>query len=154
MVAVERSVLVQHGAERMRALVEDIESYPSFLPWCGAATVVARTTNATKATLTIDFHGIRQAFTTENCPEGADAIRIKLVSGPFRALSGCWTFKPLAPDASKVSLQIDYEFSNRLLAAAIGPVFRHITATLVDAFVQRADVLYGQHGRKLHADER
>ncbi len=143
MITVERSVLVAHSAQRMRALVEDIECYPLFLPWCGSARVESRNERATRASLMIDFHGIRQGFTTENTLEGTDTIRINLVSGPFRTLSGTWHFKPLDESAAKVSLQINYEFSNRLLAAAIGPVFKQIASSLVDAFVQRADALHG-----------
>ena len=144
MVTVERSVLVAHSAQRMRALVEDIESYPLFLPWCGGAKVQSREERSTIASLVIDFHGIRQEFTTDNSPEGEQAIRIKLVSGPFRSFSGSWQFKPLETNASKVSLQISYEFSNRLLAAAIGPVFKKIASSLIDAFVHRADSLHGR----------
>ena len=143
MITVERSVLVGHSAVRMRTLVEDIESYPLFLPWCGGAHVQSRDEQSTIASLVIDWHGIRQGFTTDNSREGEQAIRIKLVSGPFRSLSGIWQFKPLEANASKVSLQISYEFSNRLLAAAIGPVFKQLASSLVDAFVHRADALHG-----------
>lgn len=149
MTVVERSVLIHHRAGRMRALVEDIASYPEFLPWCGDAKIVSSAKGATIAALTIDFHGIRQQFSTENRSDGPELIRMKLVSGPFRSLVGHWQFRALGPDASKVVLRLDYEFSNRALSAAIGPVFRQITGTLVEAFVARADSLYGAGGPAL-----
>lgn len=152
MTVVERSVLIHHGARRMRALVEDIAAYPEFLPWCGDAQIVSSTEGVTIAALTIDFHGIRQRFSTENRPDGPEFIRMKLVSGPFRALIGHWQFKALGPDASKVALRLEYEFSNRVLSAAIGPVFRQITSTLVEAFVARADSQYGTGGPALTED--
>jgi ribosome-associated toxin RatA of RatAB toxin-antitoxin module len=142
---VERSVLVEFSAARMRALVEDIESYPQFLPWCAGAVIGSRASGGVVATLTIAYHGIRQQFTTENIAEkhgAADAIRIRLVSGPFKSLDGLWIFQPLEEDACKVKLELRYEFANRLLESLVGPVFRYIADTMVEAFVQRARVLY------------
>ena len=141
MTVVERSVLIEHSAARMRALVEDIESYPKFLPWCGAAEIVSRSPDATVATLTIDFHGIRQQFTTANSRGDGEALHIRLVSGPFRALDGEWRFQPLNEHSSKVTLRLAYEFSSRLLEKAVGPVFRQIASSLVEAFVKRADAV-------------
>jgi len=143
---VERSVLVEFSAAQMRALVEGIEDYPKFLPWCAGADIVSREPGRVVATLEINFRGIRQKFTTENIAlkEGeADAIRIRLVSGPFKALDGVWTFQPLAEDACKVRLKLSYEFANRLLESMVGPVFRYIADTMVEAFVQRARALAG-----------
>jgi len=148
---VERSVLVEFSAAQMRSLVEGIEDYPKFLPWCSGAEVVSREPEAVVATLTINFRGIRQQFTTENVAlkQGeesveTEAIRIRLVSGPFKALDGVWTFQPLAGDACKVQLKLSYEFANRLLETVVGPVFRYIADTMVEAFVQRARALDAQ----------
>ena len=105
--------------------------------------MVSGADNAMVATLTVDFRGIRQKFTTENAPGDDETIHMRLVSGPFRSLDGQWQFKALGPQACKVSLKISYEFSSRLLGAAVGPVFRHITSSLVESFVTRADTLYG-----------
>jgi ribosome-associated toxin RatA of RatAB toxin-antitoxin module len=143
---VERSVLVEFSAARMRALVEDIEAYPQFLPWCAGAVIGSRVSGRVVATLTIAYRGIRQQFTTENIAEkhgAADAIDIRLVSGPFKSLDGLWIFQPLEEDACKVKLELRYEFANRLLESLVGPVFRYIADTMVEAFVQRARALYG-----------
>lgn len=141
MVVVDRSALVQHAAPMMYGLVADIESYPRFLPWCSGAEIVSSEPGRTVATLHVLYHGIRQNFTTENVGMPDQRIDIRLVSGPFRHLQGHWSFLPLAPEASKVSLRLEYQLSNGLLDRMVGPVFGHIANTFVDAFVKRADVL-------------
>ena len=142
MVTVDRSALVEHPAPRMFALVEDIESYPRFLPWCSGVDIVSRESGRTVATLHVLYHGIRQTFTTENRNTPGESIEIRLVSGPFKHLLGLWRFKALGEEASKVSLHMEYQLSNPLLAGAAGPVFGHIADTFVDAFVRRAHALH------------
>jgi ribosome-associated toxin RatA of RatAB toxin-antitoxin module len=141
MVVVDRSALVTHPAATLYGLVADIESYPAFLPWCSGADIVSREPGRTVATLHVNYHGVRQNFTTENLETPVDRIDIRLVSGPFRHLQGHWTFAPLGADASKVSLRLEYQFSNGLLDRMVGPVFGHMANTFVDAFVRRADAL-------------
>jgi ribosome-associated toxin RatA of RatAB toxin-antitoxin module len=141
MASIEKSVLVQHSAESMFALVADIPSYPEFLPWCGGAEVKARDGSRVTAAITIDFHGIRQSFTTVNDQHPSDRIDMQLVEGPFSQLSGGWTFTPLGADACKVELALDYEFSNFLLDRMVGPVFHQIAGSMVDSFVKRADAV-------------
>ena len=143
MAAVQRSVLVEYGAEQMYALVDDIASYPRFLPWCGGTDIVSREPGRTVATIKIDFRGLNQQFTTENQTTPHSQIRIRLLSGPFRRLDGEWRFQELAPGACKVNLNLEYEFSGQLLDRLLGPVFHHIADTLVDAFVKRAEAVYG-----------
>ncbi|MCC6474284.1 MAG: type II toxin-antitoxin system RatA family toxin [Burkholderiales bacterium] len=139
MIVIERSALVERPARRMYELVEGIEAYPEFLPWCSATEVPERKGNLTVAVLHISYHGIRQQFSTENRNEPGRAIDIRLLSGPFRHLQGLWRFESLAEDSCKVSLRLEYDFSNRVLERIAGPVFRHIANTLVDAFVRRAN---------------
>ena len=143
MAVVERSVLVGHSAERMYSLVEHVEAYPQFLPWCSGADVSLREPGRTVATIHVNYHGVRQRFSTENLNEDGCRIIIRLLSGPFRELDGLWRFSALAADASKVEFTLRYEISNRILETLIGPVFNHIANTFVEAFVQRADQLYG-----------
>jgi ribosome-associated toxin RatA of RatAB toxin-antitoxin module len=141
MASIEKSVLVRHSAAAMFALVADIESYPQFLPWCGGARILARDGNRVTASIDIAFHGLKQTFTTVNEQHPADAIDLKLVSGPFSKLDGRWRFVRLADDASKVVLALDYGFDNFLLRSLVGPVFQQIATTMVDSFVKRADDL-------------
>jgi len=144
MPAVDRSALVDYSARDMFALVEDVESYPRFLPWCERATVAAREPDRTVATLYLDFHGLREHFTTENSVRPGESIHMKLVSGPFRSLEGNWRFIALGENACKVELSLRYEFSNSILEKLIGPVFHRIADSFVDAFVRRASETLGK----------
>lgn len=144
MVMIDRSSLVSYSAEKMYALVEDIESYPHFLPWCSGADVTVREGTRTVATMHVNYHGIREQFTTDNVNEPGRMITMQLVSGPFRHLRGHWRFTPLAEDACKVEFRLEYEISSRLLERLIGPVFQHIGNSFMDAFVQRAEQIHAR----------
>ena len=143
MAQVDKTVLVEYSCERMYALVRDAEQYPQFLPWCSAAEVVHGREEVTRATLHIDYHGVHSSFSTENTHRPPSTIDIRLVQGPFRQLQGMWRFTPLRESACKIELRLSYEFSNRLLEKLVGPVFGYIANSMVDAFVRRAEQLYG-----------
>ncbi len=139
MARVEKSVLVPHPPERMFDLVDRVEDYPSFLPWCGGTEVKWRDEATTVATIHIAYLGIRHSFTTENTKSRPGEMRISLQEGPFSELEGDWLFVPLGDDACKVIFRLQYTFSSRALETVLAPVFNHITSTFVDAFVRRAD---------------
>ena len=144
---VHKSVLIWYSAEEMFALVTDVAHYPDFLPWCDHASVLAVEPQGVKAEIGIAFGGIHQTFTTRNTHvEGRD-VRMKLVDGPFSHLDGHWKFIPLGQPgqrACKIDLQLHYSFKNAALAALVGPVFDKIAGNLVDAFVKRAEQVYGE----------
>lgn len=139
---VAKSALVPFSAEQMYLLVNDVQHYPAFLPWCSSATVLSQHDNTLDAQVTIDVKGIKKSFTTRNTATPHSRIDLVLVDGPFSSLTGYWAFQILKEDACKVMLTLDFEFSNQLLAATIGPVFNHIANTMVDAFSQRAHNVY------------
>ena len=141
MVQIERTALVPHSASSMYALVENVEAYPQFLPWCRAAAVSLREEGRTVATLHIDYHGMKQRVTTANALVPGESIDMELVSGPFRKLHGSWRFQALGDDAAKIEFRLAYEISSGLLARLIGPVFNHIANTMMDAFLRRAEAL-------------
>lgn len=143
MALVEKSVLVLHTAQQMFDLVDGVELYPQFLPWCGGTDVKWRDEASTVATVMIDFHRIKQSFTTENTKQIPSLIEMKLQDGPFRHLDGSWRFTALNESACKVEFRLHYEFSSKLLESLVGPVFNHITSNFVDAFVERAEKVYG-----------
>ncbi|PWB58650.1 MAG: ubiquinone-binding protein [Nitrosomonadales bacterium] len=143
MAIVEKSVLVLHSAQQMFDLVDGVELYPQFLPWCGGTDVKWRDEASTVATVMIDYHRIKQSFTTENAKQIPSLIEMKLQDGPFRHLDGCWRFIALNESACKVEFKLHYEFSSKLLESLVGPVFNHITSNFVDAFVERAEKVYG-----------
>jgi len=138
---ISRSALVAHPASRMYALVEDIEAYPSFLPWCVDAKVHERTAGQTRATLTAGVRGVRQAFTTLNRNAPGEAIDMQLVEGPFRRFSAAWRFRALSPQACSIEFTLEYELSSRALARLLEPLFDRIADSMVDAFARRADQL-------------
>lgn len=143
MAMVEKSVLIGHSAQRMYDLVDRVEDYPSFLPWCSRTEIKYRDAHRTAATLHISYLSVKSHFTTENEKEAPTLMKIRLIDGPFRRLEGYWRFKPLADDACKIEFQLSYEFSSRLLEKVIGPVFGTIASTFVDAFVKRAAQVHG-----------
>ncbi|WP_263771485.1 type II toxin-antitoxin system RatA family toxin [Propionivibrio soli] len=143
MALVEKSVLIARSAEQMFDLVDNVEDYPEFLPWCSDTRVDFRDVTKTVATLHISFLSVKSHFTTENLKERPLRMSLRLVDGPFRRLEGSWLFRPLAENACKVEFKLSYEFSSRVFERIIGPVFGQITTTFVDAFVKRADEVYG-----------
>jgi ribosome-associated toxin RatA of RatAB toxin-antitoxin module len=124
-------------------LVARIEDYPKFLPWCGGVEIRERSENKVVASIGINYHGVKQSFTTANENEAPTIIRMKLVDGPFKCLDGVWTFKPLREDACKIELDLRYEFSSGLLDKVVGPVFGMIANSMVDSFCKRAETVYG-----------
>lgn len=142
MPTVEKSVLVRYSAAQMHALVDRVEDYPQFLPWCGGTEVHKRTETEVEATVHIHFKGVRQSFTTRNISVPERSIDIRLIRGPFSDLDGLWTFTPLREDACKVEFRLEYTFSNRILEAIVGPVFHYIAGNFIDSFSRRAQALY------------
>ncbi len=139
---VDQSVLVPHSAEELFRLVDDVENYPQFLPWCGATTIKIKDDLITQAAIMINFHGIKQSFTTRNEKTFPSRMDVKLVDGPFKQLHGHWNFHALGAHACKVELVLEYEFTNKWLEKIIGPVFSHIAGSLMEAFVRRADAVH------------
>lgn len=142
MAQVEKTVLVMHSCAQMFALVDDVEGYPMFLPWCGGVVVHEHTESITQATLHINYHGIKQQFTTRNSKQYPHRMDIALTDGPFKHMEGHWHFIALREDACKIEFKLNYEFSNQLLEKIIAPVFSHIANTFVDSFVVQANRIY------------
>ena len=142
--SVKKSVLVPYSADQMYELVDRIELYPQFLPWCGGARALTTTDAAKTARIDIDYHGVRAHFTTDNANAPPESIVVTLKDGPFRHLHGEWSFRALAEDACKVEFVIAYEFKTHVLETLVGPVFSHICNTFIDAFVHRAERRYAK----------
>lgn len=141
---VVKSVLVPYTPAEMYELVDRVEEYPSFLPWCGGTELHHRDVSITEATIRISYLQLRHHFTTVNDKRPPEEMLLRLKDGPFRDLEGYWRFKPLGDVACKIEFMLHYEFSSSLLEKVLGPVFSHIANTLVDSFVQRAEKVYGE----------
>lgn len=144
---VSRSALVAYSAEDMYALVEDVDSYPTFLPWCNDVEVHYREGNVVEVTLELHRGKLSKRFRTRNTLHPKESMELELVGGPFRHLSGGWRFQPLGERGSKVSLELEFEFDSRMLDMVIGAFFEDICNSLVDAFTQRASEVYGPERR-------
>ena len=143
---IARSAIVEHSAGEMYALVDDIEAYPRFLPWC----IDARVENQgdrKRATLTAGLRGLRQTFITLNENRPGETIDMRLVEGPFSDFSASWRFRPLSPQACRIEFTLEYEFSSRALGKLLEPLFHNIADTMVDAFTRRADEVHGRDQR-------
>jgi ribosome-associated toxin RatA of RatAB toxin-antitoxin module len=139
---IARSAIVEHSAAEMYALVEDVEAYPGFLPWCTAAEVHERRPGLTRATLTVGLGGLSHSFTTQNENRPGEAIDMRLVKGPFRSFQGEWRFVALGAAACRIEFRLQYEFSSRTLGRVLAPLFDGIADSMVEAFVQRAAQVY------------
>ncbi len=140
---VNKSALVPYSAEQMYKLVDDVSSYQQFLPWCGASEEISREGNVVVGSVTIEKGSVNKSFTTKNIMSENEQIEMTLVDGPFKKLHGFWMFKELKAGACKVSLNLEYEFSSKILGVVVGPVFNQVANTMVDSFVKQAKLVYG-----------
>lgn len=147
MKTVHKSVLIWYSPQEMYSLVTGVAEYPKFLPWCDHARVIEENEAGATAEIGISFGGIRQTFTTRNTHVAGRQVGMQLVKGPFSKLEGQWNFLPVGQGeqrACKVELTLHYGFSNATLGKLVGPVFDKIAGSLVDAFVKRAQQVYGE----------
>ncbi len=142
MQVVERSALVTYSTVQMFALVNDVARYPEFLPWCDGARVENLSETELLATVNVARGVLRTEFTTRNTLERDSRIIMKLIDGPFRVLNGEWRFEGIGERGSRVSFRVEFEFKNRLMAAALNAAFETVCGTTVDAFAKRAHQIY------------
>ncbi|MCF6204000.1 MAG: type II toxin-antitoxin system RatA family toxin [Methylococcaceae bacterium] len=142
MTQVKKSALVKVSAKRMFDLVKDIESYPEFLPWCSGSKIIKQEGDIVEAELKISKAGFNKSFSTRNRSVGNEKLFLTLLDGPFSSLDGVWNFLPLREDASKISLDLEFEINGRFAGLAFGVVFNQICNTMVSSFTDRAKQLY------------
>ena len=138
---ISRSAIVEHSAAEMFALVDDIDSYPRFLPWCQDARVES-VGDKKRATLTVGLRGLRQSFTTLNENRPGESIDMRLVEGPFKQFTAAWRFTQLSDQACEIAFSLRYQFASRALGKLLEPLFDEIADTMVDVFTRRADELH------------
>lgn len=138
MAIVEKSVIVACSPQQIFDLVDRVEDYPKFLPWCGGTELISRSAQHTAARIHVNYHGLKAHFSTENAKESPHWMNIALRDGPFRRLDGGWRFIALGDAGCKIEFKLQYEFSSKILEKALGPVFGVIADTFVDSFVRRA----------------
>ena len=139
---VDRNAMVPYSAAQMYTLVDNVELYPEFLPWCVGSEVLVASESELVARLDLARGGLSQSFTTRNRLSPPDGVTLELVDGPFTALSGAWALQALGEEGCKISMQLQFEFNSRVMNAALGQVFTGAVDKMVEAFCQRADQLY------------
>lgn len=140
---IERSALMPYSAHQMYLLVNDVEKYPEFLPWCTETQLISSTDTEMVAKLVISKGPIRQYFITRNNLVADESVELNLQEGPFKKLHGLWTFNQLSSEACRIQLVMDFDYSNVIIKAALGPLFNKAATTMVDVFCQRAKQIYG-----------
>ena len=143
MTEISRTTLVPYTSDEMYVLVNDIESYPSFLPWCTEAKILSQQEKSLTATLSMALGKIKQSFTTENTMQDGSRIDIQLIEGPFKHLSGYWRFIQEDEQSCHIHLHMHFEFKNKIIKQTLGRAFYKVMDTLVESFVQRAQQIYG-----------
>ncbi len=139
----KRSAIVPYSTRQMFELVNNIEDYPRFLPWCHSSQVTSKTDEEIVASLEIAWKGVHKSFTTRNNLSPYEKIEILLINGPLKHMRGKWDFVPVDEKACKVLLDLEFEFSGSFVDRLFQPIFQHIANSLVDAFCRRAVELYG-----------
>ncbi|MDJ0862391.1 MAG: type II toxin-antitoxin system RatA family toxin [Gammaproteobacteria bacterium] len=139
---INKTVLVPYTARQMFELVAAAESYPEFLPGCRSVEIHEQNAQRVVGTVELAKGKLKKSFTTENLLFHFERIEIRLVKGPFHHLEGHWRFEPLGDEGCKVCLDLEFEFSSKLLAMSVAPVFHEVANKLVGAFVKRARQLY------------
>lgn len=128
----------------MYELVNDVEAYSSFLPWCTGSSIISQGEDYMTASITLSKGKIRQTFTTRNTLLPGRRIEVSLLKGPFKHLEGYWLFEPEGESSCTVYIKMDFEFKNKIVKLALDKIFTRIINTLIETFTRRADQIYGE----------
>lgn len=142
MTTINRSALMPYSARQMYDIVNAVDLYPEYLPWCLSSEIKQQSETSMDASILMKRGKLNHSFTTHNELVAGEKIHMQLVKGPFKALTGDWIFTPLSEQACKIELILDFEFSSVVIDKLIGPVFNQIASSLVDAFCHRARQLH------------
>ncbi len=143
MTVIKKSTLVSYTPVQMFELVDRIEDYPRFLPWCRETTVYSRSDNEVRAAIVVAKGAIQHSFTTINRLQQGKMIEVRLLEGPFRHLEGFWQFEAIESGGCRVNFNLEFEFSNKLINLTSGPILQKIAESFIEAFCQRAKEVYG-----------
>lgn len=143
MTKIQRSALVPYTPRQMFELVNNIEDYPRFLPWCSKTIILSRTSQEVTATIEVAWSGVHKSFTTCNHLSSYERMEMILVQGPFKHLVGTWYFGALGEHGCKVQMDLEFEWRGHLMDRLFQIVFNRIANALVEAFCKRAVDVYG-----------
>jgi ribosome-associated toxin RatA of RatAB toxin-antitoxin module len=143
MTSIHRSALVPYSTEKMYGLINDVNTYPEFLPWCSHARVLEKNDTGMLASITVSGGGLNKTFTTKNTFSPYHCITMAHVDGPFKALAGTWRLTALADLGCRVELDLTFEVHSGLKAMLFGLMFNKAADKLVEGFTARAHHLFG-----------
>ncbi len=148
MTAHEQTRDVPYTADDMFSLVAAIDRYPDFLPWCSGARIRRREREGDReillADLIVSYKVFREQFTSRvTLNPGERLIDVGYVQGPFSYLHNKWQFEALPAGGSRIHFFIDFEFRSNTLQKMMNAMFAKAFAKMMQAFVDRADELYG-----------
>jgi len=138
MTEIRRSALMPYPARVMYDIVNNVERYPEFLPWCGGVELHHADAQSMEAAILMRAAGLNHWFRTRNRMVPGESIEITLVDGPFSELEGYWRFTPIDSEGCKIELMLQFEIKHSLAAAIIAPAFSRIANTMVESFCNRA----------------
>jgi len=146
MTVINKSALVMHSPEQMFKLVDGINDYHEFLPWCSNSEELTRDSNKVEARIDINHSGFKNSFSTRNTLSLFDTIEMELLTGPFKYLIGTWSFDAIGeqenPQGCKISLHLEFEFTSKIVGMTFGKIFGKLASSMVDSFTERADEIY------------
>ena len=119
-------------------LINNIQEYPKFLPWCKKTEVTKESENLQIGKIFISKSFINWSFSTKNIIDRNKSISLSLIDGPFDKLDGSWNFKEIDDNNTLVSLEINYKFKNSLIELSIEPIFTTIMNSILESFVDQA----------------
>ncbi len=140
---VDRNAMVPYSPQQMYALVDDVEAYPEFLPWCAGARLLDKSDTELRASLQIGYSGLNSTFTTRNELLPPACMTMELVDGPFKQLFGRWEFTPLGEEGCEVHLRVEFAFDSKMKDMLFGATFEGISNEHIEAIIRRARELYG-----------
>ena len=146
--AIKKKRIVPYSSHQMFDLVDDIEQYPSFLPWCRKSHIHKRTNKEVEASLIVGFRGIDKTFSTRNILERPREIEIQLIDGPFRSLNGLWGFSDINKRQSEIKLNLQFEILISPLSHFFESFFEQIVNSQISAFENRAKSLYSNNSKE------
>lgn len=158
---VKEKVILPYTPKELYDIVSDVDSYHQFLPYCLGSRVIGpsdssrakenrqHASSIVDAELTIGFSAFRESYVSEVSMRPNEWVLAHAKPSPlFHELHTAWHFRPLPAGTSisltEVTFILSFAFSSPFYAAVAGQVFEKLSSSMIEAFRQRAQSVYGQ----------
>lgn len=142
---IHKNAIVPYTAQQMYELINNIEQYPAFLPWCKSVEILTSSENTIEARVRVAKGPWQKSFSTRNTLKPNSSVSMKLLNGPFHHLEGRWHIEATGVDQTVVNFELNFEFNNTLLSFTAGPLIHNVANTLMKAFIDRANLIYASN---------